>query len=379
MRDMLDERDSYPLTAWRSQFQRLRSDLEDAVAREAEVAPVGRTPEQANQLRSSMVQLWDAVDRMFERATRDETGARAEVRLSLQARQAALSTAVSRHLVQNHESDEQAMLRTQEIHAQAQRNLYLYLSVTVLLLAAVSAYLIHYNRRVFDRVSTLSERRSELARQLISMQENTFRSISRELHDDFGQVLTAVGTMLQRSSRLAEKDPAAMREELREVHQIVQATLEKVRSLSQALHPVVLEEAGLEGAIEAYLPVFERRTGMAVRCTRSGGPWKVGREESIHFYRVLQEALNNAARHSGAKQADVRLTFDGETLTLDVEDSGPGFGNRGRGGLGLISMRERAEIAGGRIEFLAGDAGGALVRFTMRATKEEGHGAATKA
>ena len=83
----------------------------------------------------------------------------------------------------------------------------------------------------------LSERRSELAQQLISMQENTFRSISRELHDDFGQILTAIGAMLQagRSRRAGD---------LLEVREIVQTTLEKVRSLSHALHPVVLDEIG---------------------------------------------------------------------------------------------------------------------------------------
>jgi signal transduction histidine kinase len=373
MRDMLDGKDGYPLTAWRSQFQRIRLDLEDAVAREASVAPVSRTAEQSERLRSSMEQLWDAVDRMFDRAERDEAAARTEVRLSLQSRQAALGTAVSRHLVQNHESDEQAVVRTQQIHAQVERNLYVFLAATVVLLAAVSVYLINYNRRVFDRVSALSERRSELAQQLIAMQENTFRSISRELHDEFGQILTAVGTMLQRSSRLAATNPTAMREELREVHQVVQTTLDKVRTLSQALHPVVLEEAGFESAMDAYLPVFERRTGIAVRCTRSGGPWSLGREQSIHLYRVLQEALNNVARHSGAKQAEVRLRFAGERLTLEVEDAGAGFGDRRRDGLGLVSMRERAEIAGGRIEFLAGASGGALVRFTVPASREEAH------
>ncbi len=68
----------------------------------------------------------------------------------------------------------------------------------------MSAYLIHYNRRVFDQVNALSERRAELAQQLISMQENTFRSISRELHDDFGQILTAVGAMLHRADGLLQ-------------------------------------------------------------------------------------------------------------------------------------------------------------------------------
>jgi signal transduction histidine kinase len=246
MRDILDTRDGYPLTAWRSQFQRIRTDLEDAIVRESEVAPASRTPEQARYLESSMRQLWDALDRMFETAALDEAEARGQVRLSLQARQAALGTAVSRFLVQNHESDEQAVAGTRRIHDQVERNLYIFLAATLISLAAVSTYLINYNRRVFDRVSALSERRSELAQQLISMQESTFRSISRELHDEFGQILTAVGTMLQRAGRLAVTNTAALRDELREIHEVVQSTLDKVRALSQALHPVMLEEAGFE-------------------------------------------------------------------------------------------------------------------------------------
>jgi signal transduction histidine kinase len=373
MRDMLDGGAGYPITAWRSQFQRLRGDLEDAVASESAVAPASRTREQAAYLRSSMAQLWDAVDRMFDRAAANEAEARAEVRLSLQARQASLSTAVSRYLVQNHESDEQALVRTQEIHRQVERNLYLFLAATVVLLALVSAFLIRHNRRVFDRISSLSERRSELAQQLISVQESTFRSISRELHDEFGQILTAVGMMLQRSKRLAVTDPEAMQAEIREVHEVVQGTLDKVRALSQALHPMLLEAAGVESAIEAYLPVFERRTGIGVHVSRSGAPWTIGHDCSVHIYRVLQEALNNVARHSGATRVDVRMLFAADRLTMEVEDNGHGFGDRRAEGLGLVSMRERAEIAGGGIEFLRGSSGGVLVRFTVPAAKEEAH------
>jgi signal transduction histidine kinase len=377
MRDMLDARDGYPLTAWRSQFQRIRTDLEDAVAREAETAPASRTPEQARYLSSSMAQFWDAMDRVFDLAASDESEARDQVRVSLQARQAALSSAVSRFLVQNNESEEQAVAHTQRIHFEVERNLYIFLGAMLVAFAAVSAYLIRQNRRVFDQVAGLSERRSELAQQLISMQESTFRSISRELHDEFGQILTAVGTMLQRSARLAVSNPAAMRDELREVHQVVQNTLDKVRALSQALHPATLEVAGFEGALDAYLPVFERRTGVSVRCSRTGESWTVGRESAIHLYRVLQEALNNVAKHSGAKQAEVRLQYSPGSLTLEVEDAGVGYRDRGRDGLGLISMRERAEMVGGRIEFLEGENGGALVRFTLPA-REESHVAAER-
>jgi signal transduction histidine kinase len=373
MRDMLDAKDGYPLTAWRAQFQRIRTDLEDGVARESQVAPASRTEDQARYLSTSMAQFWDALDRVFDLAARDEAEARAQVRISLQARQAALATAVSRLLVQNNEAEEQAVGQTERIHAQVERNLYLFLGAMLLLLGGVSAYLIAHNRRLFDRVTALSERRSELAQQLISMQEGTFRSISRELHDDFGQILTAMGAMLQRANRLAGTNTAAMREELREVHEIAQATLEKVRSLSQALHPVMLEEVGFESALNNYIPVFERRSGITIRYRKSGGACRVARDASIHLYRVAQEALNNVARHSGVKEAEVRLIGGAETVTLEVEDRGAGFRDSGRPGLGLVSMRERAEMIGGRIEFLDAAEGGALVRIIVPAAAEEAH------
>ena len=89
-----------------------------------------------------MTQFWNALDRVFELAAHDEAEARVQVRLSLQARQAALSTAVSRLLVQNNESEEQAFARTQQIHADVERNLYIFLGAMLLMLAAVSIYLI---------------------------------------------------------------------------------------------------------------------------------------------------------------------------------------------------------------------------------------------
>ena len=90
------------------------------------------------------------------------------------------------------------------------------------------------------------------------------------LHDEFGQILTAVGTMLQRAQKRMLQQAGAERADLREIHETVQATLEKVRSLSQALHPVVLDDAGFEGAIDAYLPRYEKQTGIAIRYEKTG-------------------------------------------------------------------------------------------------------------
>lgn len=374
--DMLNDADASPQPAWRSEFQRIRSDLENTVIRVTKAAPANRTPEQVRLLESSMRQLLDTVDHILETAARDKAQAREQAPMLLRARQAAVSSAVLRFFVQNNESDERASASAQRIHIQAERNLYIFVAGAMISLTAVSIYLLKYNRRLFDQVSALSERRGELAQQLISMQESTFRSLSRELHDEFGQILTAVGTMLQRCGRFVGADAAALRNELREVHEIIQATLEKVRALSQALHPVMLEDGGFEAALDAYIQVFERRTGITVQCTRTDTPPAIEGDQSIHLYRVLQEALNNVARHSGAKQARVRLAFVRDRLILEIEDSGVGFGSRKQDGLGLVSMRERAEIAGGHIEFLEGAEGGALVRFTVPMSGEEKHVAA---
>jgi len=88
-----------------------------------------------------------------------------------------------------------------------------------------------------------------------------FRHISRELHDEFGQILTAIGAMLQRADRRASALDDPLRKDLYEVRDIVQSTLDKVRELSRALHPVMLEEAGLEEAVSTHIPLFENKWG----------------------------------------------------------------------------------------------------------------------
>jgi hypothetical protein len=143
MRDMLDAERPYPLAAWSAQFDRIRLDLEDALKREEEVAVARRTPEQSRYLAASMAQFWDAVDRMFEAAKAGrEDEARAQVRETLQARQAGLSTTVARLLVQNNESEAETAERVQEIYRDVQRQVYWFLAATLAAIAATGLYLI---------------------------------------------------------------------------------------------------------------------------------------------------------------------------------------------------------------------------------------------
>jgi signal transduction histidine kinase len=367
MRDMLDAEERYPLTAWAAQFARVRGDLDDALRRQGDVAVASRTPEQQRYLAQSVMQFWDAVDRIFALAAAgDEAEARAQIRLSLQARQAALSTTVARLLVENNASEEQTAERVQAIYAQVERQAYTFLAATLVAIVATSAYLIRTNRRLFAELASLSDARRELAQNLIAARETTLQQVSRELHDDFGQILTAIGSMLKRAGRhVPEGSP--LQSELHDAREAAQSTLDKVRSLSQTLHPSILEDLGLESAIEWYLSTVERQLGLTVIYERDGTP-QVDQADAIHVYRVLQEALGNTARHAGTNQAWVRLRGDHDLLELTIEDHGRGLdAARASRGLGMTTMRERAELLGGTIEFLRPEPGGLLVRLRVPA------------
>ena len=374
MRDMLDNDEPYPLTAWTAQFQRIRSDLDDALRLEEQYAPAHRTTEQREFLAHSLTQFWDAVDRMFALAADGKPDeARGQIRLTLQARQAALSTAVARLLVQNNEAEEQAAQQVRQIYDRVQRQVYLFLGATLTAILLTSLYLIYSNRRLFAQMEALSEQRSELAQKLIATQESTLQHISRELHDEFGQILTAVGSMLGRAEKHTPEN-SPVRTELKEVRDITQNTLDNVRSLSQALHPVMLEEAGLESTIAWYVATVEKQTGLRISYEKSGSPFAVRGDAAIHVYRVLQEALNNAARHSGGSEAWVRLRYQPDRLELEVEDHGKGFERAARrNGIGLVAMRERAELLSGQIDFTQLTEGGTLVRLAVAKEKLELH------
>jgi signal transduction histidine kinase len=372
MRDMIDNDEPYPLTAWSAQFLRIRTDLDDAMRREAALAPAGRTLEQSASLSGSRTQFWDAVDRVFALAGEGkEKDARGQIQLSLQARQEALSTTVARLLVQNSENEEQAAQRIVEIYDRVQREVFVFLAATLAAILLTGFSVIRWNRRLFARMAELSERRSELAQKLIATQESTLRYISRELHDEFGQILTAMGSMLGRAGTHAPEG-SSLRNDLQEVRQIAQDTLDRVRSLSQALHPVMLDEVGLETTLDWYIPTVERQSGITISYEKQGLPFDLDRSAGVQVYRVLQEALNNAARHSGAKQAWVRLRFLPSTLELEVEDHGAGFSGRpAKQGIGLVAMRERSELMGGRIAFSTPAAGGTLLHLTVPREKVE--------
>jgi len=367
MRDMLDTATANPLAAWSAEFGRIHNDLDDALQLEAKLAEAHRTPSQQQYLANSLAQFWEAANRVFSLAqSGDANAARRQIQIALQPQQAALSHAVSRLLVENNESEQRASAQALEIYDRVQHQAYLFLAATLVAILATGIYLIRSNRRIFDQLATLSAQRSDLAQKLIAMQESTLRHISRELHDEFGQILTAVGALLGRTER---QMPGAspLREQLHEVRGIAQNTLENVRSLSQSLHPVMLDETGLESTVDWYVPMIEKQTGIIMHYEKSGASFPIDGSAGIHIYRILQEALNNIVRHSGAKEAWIRLRFLSDSMELEVEDRGVGFAAspQSKSGIGLVAMRERAQLLHAGIEISEHAQGGTLVRLKV--------------
>ncbi len=366
MRDMTEGDSRYPLEAWQSEFDRIHFDLNDALETERRLAPASRAPEQQDFLARSLEQYWIGVQEVFELAKQKrEEEAKERIRTVLQPRHASVATTVARFLVMNNESEEAAVEEIAGIYAGVERNIYYFLAATIVAICATSSYLILHNRRTFEKLTRLSGQRQFLARKLISVQEDLFHSVSRELHDEFGQILTAVGVMLQRA-KTPDLPPEAVREQLADVQNVAQKTLDKVRSLSQQLHPSILDDYGLEGALEWYVEEFRKQTGLAISYQKEGSGPPVPTNVAIHVYRILQEALNNVVRHADSSVAWVRLQMGADRIELEVEDRGVGLKEDDhRGGLGLVAMRERCALIEGLLEFRRPAEGGTLLRLEV--------------
>jgi len=225
----------------------------------------------------------------------------------------------------------------------------------------------------------LARRQSELAAlssRLMSVQEEERRRLSRELHDELGQSLTAVSSYLWLLERKLPPDLGELRTRAGEARHLVAKTLGEMRELSQLLRPPGLDLYGLAGSLEAHLEVFRGRHQIATKFTAEGLPERLPEEIETAVYRIIQEALTNVARHAHAKRVWVGLTGEGDELRLEVRDDGVGLpaenGASRPSGIGLIGIRERVRALGGTVSLSSGPGGGACLRARVPMPREGG-------
>jgi PAS domain S-box-containing protein len=192
----------------------------------------------------------------------------------------------------------------------------------------------------------------DLARQLLTAQEEERRRISRELHDDLNQKVAALAIVISTMRRRAAPRDPALVESLDALQARILGLADDVRRLSHELHPAVLEHAGLSAALRTYCAELRADGELAVHLELPSDLSDVPFDVALCLYRVTQEALRNTARHSGAQAAEVTVRTDGDGVTLTVRDGGSGFdvAAERHSGLGLVSMNERVRVVGGTVD-----------------------------
>ena len=194
---------------------------------------------------------------------------------------------------------------------------------------------------------------SELSARLMSVQEEERRRLARELHDEFGQSLTAVNANLWLIERQAPAEAEALRHRAAETRRLVARTLAAMRELSKLLRPSVLDTLGLMPSLDTLLDEFGKRHQIETSLASDGLPERLPVEIETALYRITQEALTNVARHARAGRVRVALTAMGPELRLEIEDDGVGLpshdGERAPTGTGLVGIRERVRALGGQL------------------------------
>lgn len=224
---------------------------------------------------------------------------------------------------------------------------------------------------VEERTRELREaqgRLREIMDRLFEAQESERRRVADDLHDLIGQNLTALGIDLTTlKQRLPEGADPVCAERVDTMRALVEKTIDAIRGVMTDLRPPALEEFGLAPALRSYLAQFSERTGMKASLSMPGVDRRLPRDAELALFRIAQEALTNAAKHSEGSTVHVGITQKAGRVRLSIEDDGRGFpdpvGARRarRGGWGLSAMRERAEAHGGSLTIEFPDRGTRLV------------------
>jgi signal transduction histidine kinase len=246
------------------------------------------------------------------------------------------------------------------IYHSVQRDSWWFLGLALVIGIGVAVFAVVYAGRLEQRLHHQMSRGEELAHELqdlsarlVTAQEQERRHIARELHDEIGQALTAIKMELAYAGRAIDAG-AVSGQALQTAKSITDTALHQVRDLSYLLHPAALDEFGLIPALDSYMKSFGRRHDIVTDLSDEGMESRLSPETEAAAYRIVQEALNNVAKHAKATECRVRFSRTPELLRVAVEDNGGGFDpaavrTADRRGLGLIGIRERASYLKGSV------------------------------
>jgi signal transduction histidine kinase len=332
------------------------------------------------QLRNEVAGYWDSLEPIFTWTPvqklalstsflRGRVLSRREAVLNIAAEAKALNTS---DLSERQRSLDKAM---SGFRRSGQRTLTVVLVLGLVAALASIVWVSRLERRAEEQhrqTEVAEEELRRLSRQLVRAQEDERRSLSRELHDEVGQTITALRVELGNVEKLRDAPPEEFRRHLDDAKELAAQTLRSVRSIAMGLRPSVLDDLGVGPGIEWQGREFSRRTGIPVDVVIEGLPADVPETHRTCVYRVVQEALTNCAKHAKAHHIRIALHGGAGGLLLTVQDDGRGVpaevreGRRGTSmGLGLIGIEERVRELGGSFAVLSQNGKGTLLKISI--------------
>ncbi|MBI5082987.1 MAG: sensor histidine kinase [Acidobacteria bacterium] len=221
------------------------------------------------------------------------------------------------------------------------------------------------SRRLLLQLQEHDRRYMLLAQRLEHVQEQERSTLARAIHDEFGQVLTAIKMDIGSAQRMPPAQDAALAARLKQAAALAEDGVRMARRMSMELRPAVLDHMGLLPALEWLSREFQRRSSIPCLCTAPAGQTRLPLASELALFRIAQEALTNIARHAHATRVSIRLEASETRTVLDIVDDGVGFDLAlldDYRSIGLMGMQERARAAGARCEFFSTPGTGTTVR-----------------
>jgi signal transduction histidine kinase len=370
-RDYLLERDAVRAETYRASLQRVRREMDAALERYSQSLDAG---EQApfSALQARIADYWKVLD-PISRWDAKEKLARSDAFMhrELFPRRATTLEIADRIAAVNEQELNIGDERLKAIFDRFRSRLGLMLAITLgigaLLAVATIRRILHLARDadLRYRQAALAQRKlKELSARLVEAQEQERRAISRELHDEVGQSLSALLMELGNLGAVAPGD-AELRGHVESIRKLAESSVNVVRNMALLLRPSMLDDLGLVPALQWQAREISKRTGMAVTVDAEGVADDLPEDLKTCIYRVVQEALNNCARHACARSVRIEVVQETQCIRLSVADNGQGFHSAQTRGLGLLGMEERVTHLGGQFQLQSEPGHGARLRIEI--------------
>jgi signal transduction histidine kinase len=228
----------------------------------------------------------------------------------------------------------------------------------------------HYGH-LLEKSRRMQEHLRRLSHEILSAQEEERRAISRELHDEIGQTLTAIKVKLVTLNKEATINASDLKKKIASTQRLVQRSMNTVHRFARNLRPPLLDDLGLIPALHSFMRGFTKRTGVRIHFATFAAVEKLEGDKRTVLYRVAQEALTNVAKHAEASLVKVRIQRQQGCVLLEIHDNGKSFEvqrillAKKITRLGLLGMRERVEMVGGRFEIESAPRLGTTIRVQI--------------